>query len=215
MWDKFKEQFNLLKLEKKKLCLITNSDKFISNELFLDAIASAIQGGVDIVQLKETTFPDYVMAEIAKKIRIVCDEFGATFVVNSRCDIAQIAEADGVHLEGDSVNISDARTIMGEHSVIGITAYTTEDVIKAYNEGVDYINFAPEFNKKKNEIVNADDIRWLNDNIDIPIFITGEINLDNIDMVVKTGASKIALTNALMYAQIPEETAQEFINILP
>ena len=67
MWDKFKEQFNLLKLEKKKLCLITNSDKFISNELFLDAIASAIQGGVDIVQLKETTFPDYVMAEIAKK----------------------------------------------------------------------------------------------------------------------------------------------------
>lgn len=214
MWDKFKEQFNLLKLEKKKLCLITNSDKFISNELFLDAIASAIQGGVDIVQLKETTFPDYVMAEIAKKIRIVCDEFGATFVVNSRCDIAQIAEADGVHLEGDSVNISDARTIMGEHSVIGITAYTTEDVIKAYNEGVDYINFAPEFNKKKNEIVNADDIRWLNDNIDIPIFITGEINLDNIDMVVKTGASKIALTNALMYAQIPEETAQEFINIL-
>ena len=214
MWDKFKEQFNLLKLEKKKLCLITNSDKFISNELFLDAIASAIQGGVDIVQLKETTFPDYVMAELAKKIRIVCDEFGATFVVNSRCDIAQIAEADGVHLEGDSVNISDARTIMGEHSVIGITAYTTEDVIKAYNEGVDYINIAPEFNKKKNEIVNADDIRWLNDNIDIPIFITGEINLDNIDMVVKTGASKIALTNALMYAQIPEETAQEFINIL-
>ena len=214
MWDKFKEQFNLLKLEKKKLCLITNSDKFISNELFLDAIASAIQGGVDIVQLKETTFPDYVMAELAKKIRIVCDEFGATFVVNSRCDIAQIAEADGVHLEGDSVNISDARTIMGEHSVIGITAYTTEDVIKAYNEGVDYINFAPEFNKKKNEIVNADDIRWLNDNIDIPIFITGEIYLDNIDMVVKTGASKIALTNALMYAQIPEETAQEFINIL-
>jgi thiamine-phosphate pyrophosphorylase len=214
MWDKFKEQFNLLKLEKKKLCLITNSDKFISNELFLDAIASAIQGGVDIVQLKETTFPDYVMAEIAKKVRVICDEFGATFVVNSRCDIAQIAEADGVHLEGDSVNISDARTIMGEHSVIGITAYTTEDVIKAYNEGVDYINFAPEFNKKKNEIVNADDIRWLNDNIDIPIFITGEINLDNIDMVVKTGASKIALTNALMYAQIPEETAQEFINIL-
>ena len=215
MWDKFKEQFNLLKLEKKKLCLITNSDKFISNELFLDAIASAIQGGVDIVQLKETTFPDYVMAEIAKKVRVICDEFGATFVVNGRCDIAQIAEADGVHLEGDSVNISDARTIMGEHSVIGITAYSTEDVIKAYNEGVDYINFALEFNKKKNEIVNADDIRWLNDNIDIPIFITGEINLDNIDIVVKTGTNKIAVTNSLMYAQIPEETAQEFVKFLP
>ena len=44
MWDKLKEQFNLLKLEKKKLCLITNSDKFESKDLFLDAIASALQG---------------------------------------------------------------------------------------------------------------------------------------------------------------------------
>ena len=93
MWDKFKEQLNLLKLEKKKLCLITNSDKFVSNELFLDAIASAIQGGAGIIQLKETTFPDKVLAEIAKKIKVICDEYGATFIVNSRCDIALIAEA--------------------------------------------------------------------------------------------------------------------------
>ena len=48
MWDKLKEQLNILKLEKKKLFLITNSDKFLSKDEFLDAIASALQGGVDI-----------------------------------------------------------------------------------------------------------------------------------------------------------------------
>ena len=45
MWDKLKEQFNILKLEKRKLYLITNSDKFNSKDDFLDAIASALQGG--------------------------------------------------------------------------------------------------------------------------------------------------------------------------
>ena len=51
MWDKLKEQFNLLKLEKKKLYLITNSDRFVSKDDFLNAAASALQGGVDILQL--------------------------------------------------------------------------------------------------------------------------------------------------------------------
>lgn len=217
MWDKFKEQFNLLKLEKKKLCLITNSDDFVSNELFLDAIASAIQGGVDVVQLKETTFPDIVLAEIAKKIRIICDEFGATFIVNSRCDIARISEADGVHLEPGCVTVQDARAVLGEHAIIGVTTTNTEEVIKAYNEGADYITFGPLYTsgRKAKKSVRTEDIDWINENIDIPVFITGEIDLDNISAVVKSGAKKIALCKPLMYAQIPEETAHEFLKFIP
>ena len=56
MWDKLKEQFNILKLEKRKLYLITNSDKFNSKDDFLDAIASALQGGVEIVQFREKKY---------------------------------------------------------------------------------------------------------------------------------------------------------------
>ena len=60
MWDKLKEQFNILKLEKKKLYLVTNSDKFVSQDDFLNASASALQGGVDILQLREKSIPDGV-----------------------------------------------------------------------------------------------------------------------------------------------------------
>ena len=111
MWDKLKEQFNLLKLEKKKLYLVTNSDKFISKDIFVDAVASALQGGVDIVQLCEYSIPDNVTVEIGHKFRTLCDEFGATYVVNNRVDIAKITEADGVHLEQGSISIKNAREI--------------------------------------------------------------------------------------------------------
>lgn len=212
MWDKLKEQFNLLKLEKKKLCLITNSDKFQSKDEFLDAIASALQGGVDIVILRETTYPDNVVVEIASKIRILCDEYGATFIVNNRPDIAMIAEADGVHLGQNDINPQDARTVLGENAIIGKSTHNPDEVIQAVNEGVDYITFEP---IADNKFTTDEYISWVNENIDIPTFLAGEIGLNNVNNIVQKGTKKVALTNSIMYAHVPEDVARKILNYLP
>lgn len=212
MWDKLKEQFNLLKLEKKKLCLITNSDKFESKDLFLDAIASALQGGVDIVILRELVYPDNVVVEIASKLRILCDEYGATFIVNNRSDIAMIVEADGVHLGQNDISPQDARTVLGENAIIGKSTHNPDEVIQAVNEGVDYITFEPIADDK---FVVEEYILWVNENIDVPVFLAGEINLKNINNIIQKGTKRIALTNAIMYAQVPENTARKMLAYLP
>lgn len=212
MWDKLKEQFNLLKLEKKKLCLITNSDKFESKDLFLDAIASALQGGVDIVILRELAYPDNVVVEIASKLRILCDEYGATFIVNNRSDIAMIVEADGVHLGQNDISPQDARTVLGENAVIGKSTHNPDEVIQAVNEGVDYITFEPIADDK---FVVEEYILWVNENIDVPVFLAGEINLKNINNIIQKGTKRIALTNAIMYAQVPEDSARKMLMYLP
>ena len=212
MWDKLKEQFNLLKLEKKKLCLITNSDKFESKDLFLDAIASALQGGVDIVILRELAYPDNVVVEIASKLRILCDEYGATFIVNNRSDIAMIVEADGVHLGQNDISPQDARTVLGENAIIGKSTHNPDEVIQVVNEGVDYITFEPIADDK---FVVEEYILWVNENIDVPVFLAGEINLKNINNIIQKGTKRIALTNAIMYAQVPENTARKMLMYLP
>lgn len=212
MWDKLKEQFNLLKLEKKKLCLITSSDKFESKDLFLDAIASALQGGVDIVILRELAYPDNVVVEIASKLRILCDEYGATFIVNNRSDIAMIVEADGVHLGQNDISPQDARTVLGENAIIGKSTHNPDEVIQAVNEGVDYITFEPIADDK---FVVEEYILWVNENIDVPVFLAGEINLKNINNIIQKGTKRIALTNAIMYAQVPEDSARKMLMYLP
>lgn len=212
MWDKLKEQFNLLKLEKKKLCLITNSDKFESKDLFLDAIASALQGGVDIVILREFAYPDNVVVEIASKLRILCDEYGATFIVNNRSDIAMIVEADGLHLGQNDISPQDARTVLGENAIIGKSTHNPDEVIQAVNEGVDYITFEPIADDK---FVVEEYILWVNENIDVPVFLAGEINLKNINNIIQKGTKRIALTNAIMYAQVPEDSARKMLMYLP
>lgn len=212
MWDKLKEQFNLLKLEKKKLCLITNSDKFESKDLFLDAIASALQGGVDIVILRELAYPDNVVVEIASKLRILCDEYGTTFIVNNRSDIAMIVEADGVHLGQNDISPQDARTVLGENAIIGKSTHNPDEVIQAVNEGVDYITFEPIADDK---FVVEEYILWVNENIDVPVFLAGEINLKNINNIIQKGTKRIALTNAIIYAQVPEDSARKMLMYLP
>lgn len=212
MWDKLKEQFNLLKLEKKKLCLITNSDKFESKDLFLDAIASALQGGVDIVILRELAYPDNVVVEIASKLRILCDEYGVTFIVNNRSDIAMIVEADGVHLGQNDISPQDARTVLGENAIIGKSTHNPDEVIQAVNEGVDYITFEP---IADDNFVVEEYMLWVNENIDVPVFLAGEINLKNINNIIQKGTKRIALTNAIMYAQVPEDSARKMLMYLP
>lgn len=212
MWNKLKEQFNLLKLEKKKLYLITNSDKFQSKDEFLDATASALQGGVDMIMFRETSIPDKVKVEIANKLRALCDEFGATLIINDRADIAQIVEADGVHLGSNDINPQDAREILGENAIIGKTTHNPDEVIEAVNEGVDYITFEPIANNVE-EIETY--IGWVSENIDIPVFFSGEINLNNVNELIQKGAKKVALTEALMYAVSPEQTARKFLTYLP
>lgn len=216
MWDKLKEQLNLLKLEKKKLCLITNSDKFLSKDDFLDAIASALQGGVEIVLFREKNFPDNVKVELGRKIRALCDEFGATFIVNDRPDIAMIVEADGVHFGQDDISTIDARCVLGENAIIGKTCTTTDEIIEAVNEGVDYVNFGPFSSKGKSDFSIEDEaILWVAENIDIPVFIFGEITPKNLPKLVSLGTNRIAISESLIYSKVPEHTAREILNSLP
>ena len=216
MWDKLKEQFNLLKLEKKKLYLITSSEKFISKDDFLDAIASALQGGVDIIQLREKSIPDNVIVEIGHKSRTLCDEFGATFIVNDRADIAKIVQADGVHLGYDDINIADAREVLGENAIIGKTTHDPDDIEKAINDGADYITLGPiSLNNKNQNCIDFSIVEWAQDNTKIPMFVTGDINLNNIVELTHNGINKIAVTDQIMYAKIPEQTARNFLRYLP
>lgn len=205
MWDKLKEQFNILKLEKKRIYLITNSDKFESKEIFIDAVASALQGGVDVVELCEKLLPDNVLVEIGQKIRILCDEFGATFIVNGRADIAKIVEADGVRLEYDSVSITAARFILGQNSIVGKTVQNAQDAVDAFNRGYDYL------------IIDADneDLNWINSNIELPLFTSGNVTLDNISSYVQSGIKRIVQSEEIMYSQIPERTARQYLKFLP
>ena len=213
MWDKMKK----IKLLNRKLYLVTNSDKFDSEDLFLDAVASALKGGVDILQLREKNMPANKIIELGKKIKLLCGEYNALFIVNDRVDIAFAVGADGVHLGQDDMDIQSAREILGENAIIGVSTHAPEQAQKAVLDGADYIGVGPVFTtptKPGRQSVGLEYVKWVSDNIDLPAFAIGGIDLDNVNEVISNGAKKIAVVRAIINSVNPEIAARAFLEVL-
>lgn len=213
MWDKLKEKYNQIKIAEKHLYLVTNSDRFESDDAFLDAIASSLQGGVDILQLREKSMPAKKFFELGKKVKQLCLQYDTTFIINDRVDIAALLEADGVHLGQDDLDVKSAREILGANAIVGISTHCPEHALKAIEDGADYIGVGPVFATptKENAIpVGLDYVKWVSENIKIPAFAIGGIDIENCGQVVEAGLNRVSVVRAIIYAQSPQKAAESF-----
>lgn len=217
MHNELQNKFNQIRLKDKKLYLVTSSDKFSNDDDFLNAVASSLKGGVQIVQLREKNSSAKRILELGKKIRELTSLFNAIFIVNDRIDIAQALDADGVHLGQDDMDIKDAREIIGHNKIIGISTHAPEQALKAVESGADYIGVGPVFEtptKAGRKAVGLEYVKWASENVSIPFYAIGGIDLSNVDEVLKNGAQNIAVVRAIINAQSPEASAQEFLQKL-
>lgn len=214
MWDKGLSIWgNNDGLGSKKLYLVTNSDKFSSEDEFLDAIASALKGGVDILQFREKNMPARKIIELGKKIKQLCSEYNVTFIVNDRVDIAAILEADGVHLGQDDLDVKSAKEILGDKYIVGVSTHAPEQALKAVEDDADYIGVGPVFatpTKEGRIPVGLEYAKWISENIDIPAFAIGGINEENVSEVIKAGAKRVAVVRAIINAKFPQKAAEKF-----
>jgi len=214
MFEEISSKLSKYRLKGKKLYLVTDSSKFNSDDEFLDAVAAALKGGVQIVQLREKNTSAKRFIDLGKKVRALCSLYDALFIVNDRVDIAHIVGADGVHLGQDDVDIDSARHLLGKNTIIGISTHAPEQATKAVMSGADYIGVGPVFEtptKPGRKSVGLEYVKWASENVNIPWFAIGGIDLNNVEEVVKEGASAIAVVRAIMNAENPETAAKQFL----
>ncbi len=204
-------------LKDKKLYLVTDRSKFNNGDEFLNAIASALQGGVQVVQLREKTSSAREFIALGKRVRELCALYEAVFIINDRVDIALAVNSDGVHLGRDDMDITSARKILGSEAIIGLSTHCPEHALRAVEAGADYIGVGPVYTtptKPGRQAVGLGYVEWAAENIAIPWFAIGGIDTGNLEHVVKAGASRVAAVRAIMNAQEPGEHARCFLERL-
>ena len=168
------------------------------------------------LRLKNVSLIEYLNA--AQQCRKICDQYGAIFIVNDNVGIAAESKADGVHLGLTDTNPKDARKQLGEHAIIGGTANTLEDCLQHIKNGIDYIGLGPyQFTNTKKKLSPVLGIKGyqkiisqLNESEkNIPIIAIGGIQIDDIDQLIKTGISGIAVSGLLTGVQNLEERIVE------
>src|ERR1051326_7394729 len=108
-------------------------------------VPAALEGGVDIVQLREKSWPDDEVLAVGRRLRALCDEHDALLIVNDRPDLALECGADGVHVGQDDMALDEARSIVGDELIVGISTHSPEQIESALGSPADYLGVGPVF----------------------------------------------------------------------
>jgi len=179
------------------------TDRRLSHGLSEAEVARlAYAGGADIVQLRMKSEDGKEMLEQAKIIKQYADEYARYFIVNDRVDIAILSDADGVHLGQSDIPIAEARKLLGDDKLIGISVHNVEEAITAFNDGADYIGVGSIFttSTKPDAIqgLGLDAIYRIKQAVDLPLVAVGGINQGNIQDVIAAGADSAAVISAVV-----------------
>src|SRR3990167_8805030 len=111
----------------------------------LDTARLAICGGADVLQLRGKDVPEKELRRLALELRALTKELGAIFIINDRPDITIEAQADGLHIGQEDMPIEEARRLVGNDKLIGISAHSIQQARQAQANGADYLGIGPIF----------------------------------------------------------------------
>ncbi|HHI68545.1 MAG TPA: thiamine phosphate synthase, partial [Planctomycetes bacterium] len=108
-----------------------------------EALAGAmVEAGVPVIQLRMKKAPRREVLRVAKSLRrIIPPE--VLFILNDDPFLARDAGADGVHLGREDPGIEEAREILGEEAVYGLSTHGPDQAREALEKGPDYIGSGP------------------------------------------------------------------------
>ncbi len=180
----------------------------------VEASRGAIQGGVDIIQMREKHKSREELTRLGKELARICKEAGRIFIVNDDPLLAKETGADGVHLGQEdlkSVSIKDARETLGAEKIIGVSTHSAEEFDTANNSDVDYIAFGPIFpTETKDYSIGTSCVERVLKTARKPVVLIGGITLDNADTLLGLGAKNIAVIRDIIRADDMVERARAF-----
>lgn len=168
----------------------------------IDLARMALQGGADVIQLRDKKMPSRQLYQVASGIRALTLDAGALFIVNDRVDIALASMADGVHLGQQDLAVAEARRIAPPGFIIGCSVGTPQEAVLAETAGADYIALSPIFpTTSKDDAGNGHGLatlRSIRSVSSLPLVAIGGINKGNVAPVIAAGADGVAVISAVL-----------------
>jgi thiamine-phosphate pyrophosphorylase len=155
-----------------------------------------VQAGVDLVQLREKDMSGRDLAALASAAVGIARGTNTRIIINDRLDVAMAAEADGVHLGGQSAAPEIVRRHVGNDFLIGVSCHSMEEALKAEASGADYILFGPVFDtpskRQYGPPVGLNKLSEVANRVKVPVLALGGITVERVRPCIEAGATGIA-----------------------
>jgi len=173
----------------------------------------ALKGGARIVQLRDKHSSEDVILEVGKRLKELCNAYGATFILNDRLELCEVLGADGVHLGKDDFDFKKARGLL-KNKVLGVSCYgDIERAVEAEKIGADYVafgSFFPSPTKPEAKVIPISVIPEAKKRLKIPVCAIGGITLERAKKLINLGVDMIAVISDIWKAEDIEARARAY-----
>jgi thiamine-phosphate pyrophosphorylase len=182
-----------------------------------EVVATALRGGVTCVQLRAKGATTLEQIDLARELLRVCRAVDVPFVVNDRVDVALAAGADGAHVGHQSEEDmlpADARRLLGQTAILGVSVGSAEEARSAEAAGAGYVSAGPMFatRTKHNAGPAAGEplLRAVRAASSLPVVVIGGITAESVAALYAAGADGVCVGSAILKAPDPAEAARAF-----
>ena len=185
------------------------------------ARASA-ETGATLIQYRDKLSDVRGMIETAKSIKQSLEGTGVPFIVNDRVDIALASNADGVHLGQEDMKAEDARKLLCQNAILGLSIKTAEQAENAPIEILDYAFVGGVFETQSKDNKTSLGIHgWMeianilkNRSPDLPVGAIAGIDESNISSLFEAGCDGVAMISALYMADDVAQATKNLRNLI-
>lgn len=194
------------------LYLVTDRHQTCGRPL-VPLLREALGAGLRAVQLRERDLATRPLLALAEEVLRLTREHKALLLINDRVDLVLAVGADGVHLRSDSLPVAAARRLLGPHRLIGVSAHSVDEVVRAESEGADFALLGPVYDTPSKRAygppIGLRPIEEAASRCRLPVMAIGGITAARIGEVRRAGASGVAVSSAILSAaDVPAATTQ-------
>ena len=196
------------------LYLVTDRDVLRGRDL-IKCIEESILGGVTLVQLREKNVTSREFYEIAIKVKEVTSRYNIPLIINDRLDIALAIDADGLHIGQKDLPASVARKILGKDKILGVSAATLQESLKAEKDGADYLGVGAVFStstKKDTRDVSYETLSSITSSVNIPVVAIGGINEKSVTKLKESNIDGIAVISCILGKEDVKGAAEKMLD---
>jgi thiamine-phosphate pyrophosphorylase len=189
---------------------------WLNGDALQNQVQRALQGGVTFVQLREKELPYEAFLEEAYAVKTVCRQYKVPFVINDNISVAVACDADGVHVGQSDMESGRVRSILGPDKLIGVSVQTTEQAVRAAENGADYLGVGAVFptdTKRDASAVSLKVLREICCAVPIPVVAIGGITEENLSKLQGSGIAGVAVVSAIFAQQDIQAAAERLCGL--
>ena len=176
----------------------------------------ACEAGVNWVQYRCLSKADWELIPEIHEIASICDDWGATLILTNHYHLLDKVDAQGVHIEDMDADLSAIRDAITDEKTLGASATTIDQILALQNAGfADYCGYGP-FNHTDTKpntypLLGYKGYQELEKKrITLPVIAVGGIKITDLDILLKTDITGVAISGAVNDAPDPQGMLKAF-----